>query len=1667
MQNVYFLNNVALNPACFIDSYCTSYLSCLNCYFQNNTLYQQNVYIPTNTSFHNSPSDLLLNQASYGMVCGRSDTSIAHNYITSVQLSSNQFINNTGILINIQYKQNITAILVNLTFISNSVSDFALILNNDNNKLILNSSQFSNNYGHFGMIIISGSSSLYQGCQNIFTSNQGYHASILYFDSAQGVFSETNSTLGSNIISPLYPNFGDGITPQASPIYIYQSQIISFESCNFLNATEYSGIFVAISSVVIFNSSYFSGNIGFGTVGMGVIINTADILIINCNIEKYNFLDKSLIKSNIASLNPSFIYSIFSKIKIINSNISNIIVSPMSNIIDLLAGTLNIENCSFSNLSGFDDKSYLINAISCSIWIDSSTFLKNAQIIKAASNTTISLQRVIFLQNTGGKTNKFIIQIIESSLFATNCYLEDDGKIFKNSAFINILNSNLTISRTNITNFAGSTGALILVQSSAFMEVTDLLISNISFITSGGILQATNLNYGLISNCNFGIAQCNGGYINIVGTTSTSNITIDSNTFKTSNLYPIIIIQNGWLINLINCIINSYDIVSVDQNLNYPDNIILIQNFNQTFVYNTSFNNLISKFGSLSIGLFNDSISNIENCFFESNFAFGGSAISIISSGNSKFKISNSSFVNNRAFYLSTLTYQSGFGGSIYLICSNEAVCLYNIVASIFQNNTADIGGGAIYFDKYPPNIDSTTVFKGNNALYGKDLGAYPVKIVFWNSTYQQNISYDWANNYLNLIKEQSNTLIFNLTSGAQTQDFGFALVDIYGQIILSDNSSKLHFEYFGENSTDFFTIPTEFTPVAGIFNVKLKTISFAPDEIIISYIISDAIKSLPNLLDQNFSNNNNYSIILNFRNCTLGEIVSQKQCEKCPTGFYNLDLNNNSIVACLPCDPNIQICQGGDQLIPRSGYWRLNKTATLFLKCENINACIGADNFSLNTNLSLTGACADGYKNNLCDTCDFGKAKFGSESICVDCSIEALYYLKMIGVIFGQGLIIFITVKSTLTQPINKEKEQQQILKSNFMKILINYTQIISLASNFKIRWPDSSKALFQASSQVSFAISEIFSVECFLALGEKHYGISIFLIKYIIISLVPFIIFLNWVVCYGSATLFENIKKAKAIRQQKIFEKPESKSITIILVIIVFLQPNMLKFFLMLFICNNLYREDNPEYYLTSDYSLQCWDNNHLKYALGIGIPNIIIWGLVIPFILYQILKIYKYHLNEQSVQKRYSFIYKGYKTEKYFWEIIIMFRKFWLVLSAVFLGDISPMLQTLVCYTIIMIAAYYQIKHKPFNSEICNDLEMKSLIGSGIVILLGIYFIGVSETYEFFDYVAIIILIGANVYFFISWIIEYVKVMKSTIVEILQKIKQKLNLTKNNKNVKDSKFEKVFTSPSETVINNLNVLSVIPNKLLKDSDQSYYFKNKNIDISINDSNVLFKQNIKKKTLENEEFESSNDKLLKENIILNNSNSHISSENSNKLFEELDQSNFSPIQKLDFSINDSNFLLEQKLLVLKNVELNSSNDKLPKENIMLNNSNSNLSLENQNKLVEESDKLNISKIKKRDFSINDSNFLLDEDIQMNKLESEHLDFKLSNDSLPKNSFFEIIKTITPIDDDLITTENKNVTEITDVNLIKERCNNINPIYSRLSRFKSLKTRILNFPQK
>ena len=101
-----------------------------------------------------------------------------------------------------------------------------------------------------------------------------------------------------------------------------------------------------------------------------------------------------------------------------------------------------------------------------------------------------------------------------------------------------------------------------------------------------------------------------------------------------------------------------------------------------------------------------------------------------------------------------------------------------------------------------------------------------------------------------------------------------------------------------------------------------------------------------------------------------------------------------------------------------------------------------------------------------------------------------------------------------------------------------------------------------------------------------------------------------------------------------------------------------------------------------------------------------------------------------------------------------------------------------------------------------------------------------------------------------------------MKSTILEIWQKIKQKLNCKKNNIVNNELKGQNDFPLHSESEVKEFgnfdqNLLFANQNRVVEDSTQSNYYPIKKMDFSINDSSLLFEQDIPNNTLELENIE------------------------------------------------------------------------------------------------------------------------------------------------------------------------------------------------------------------
>eukprot|EP01016_Furgasonia_blochmanni_P027692 TRINITY_DN2915_c0_g1_i4.p1 TRINITY_DN2915_c0_g1~~TRINITY_DN2915_c0_g1_i4.p1 ORF type:complete len:788 (+),score=114.56 TRINITY_DN2915_c0_g1_i4:64-2427(+) len=535
----------------------------------------------------------------------------------------------------------------------------------------------------------------------------------------------------------------------------------------------------------------------------------------------------------------------------------------------------------------------------------------------------------------------------------------------------------------------------------------------------------------------------------------------------------------------------------------------------------------------------------------------------------------------------------------------------------------------------------------------------------------------------------------------------------------------------------------------------------------------TNGLKQLPphllqqfNIPENSLTTFSNYDLNVTFKLCERGDIYTDDgRCQECTNNTYSLALGDPSqMKTCQSCNPDIFSCYGGQKIEPKAGYWRFDKFSDNFISCPNKDACLGG---GYNQG-KYSGLCANNYTGNLCADCMPGFAKFGKDSTCRDCKTDWLYYIGLGFMFLLQLLLVCYNIKCNidLCNGIAEGHDiSEENFESNLMKILTSYFQIISLVSSFSFKWPTQFTSLFEVNARFSVGSQEYLSVDCFYALIFEKSPLKPLYLKMITILVLPIIIL---IVCPLIWYLYYQIRK----QDQDLF-KP--RIVTSLVVIIFMLQPFMIQSALTFFDCKNLGSTTEPRYFVDGHYDIECWASSHTYWALFAAAPCLIFWGIALPLFLFNILRANKHNLKDRSIAFNYSYIYMGYREQKYFWEFIIMARKFIIISILVFVSRTSLRLQALLGLLVFQAAYLLQDRHNPFGDKKLNDLERSSLICSGIVIYGGLYFLITDIPGETDKTIVMFCCILAHAFFLYHWARAWLTVFKKKINGIVESIQR----------------------------------------------------------------------------------------------------------------------------------------------------------------------------------------------------------------------------------------------------------------------------------------------------
>ncbi|CAG9321986.1 unnamed protein product [Blepharisma stoltei] len=1388
-----FINNICQKSCPFLYYELIEDLRITDCSFEGNsgssdkgicilTVGAGNVWI-INSTFNNNTNN---NSKGFGALSFFE--SLENISIENTIISNNSANYSSGI-----YFEGGSLILTNVTLESNKASSglgavyFSVFTGADTHKIDIKNSLFKENQSHDvkgGAIYISGSLLSQDPInliikENLFTYNSAPSGSAMYIENSAVLTHD--SVIESCIFSQ------NTAEAKGTIANYFQYGILNISNCLFISnhAELGSALYFAASeqsspekSKIIFNSCNFTLNSGINVLCTDDMAIYSYIETIKCIFQKNEGLaiylvhdhwkdTESIIANSTITAGTVYLTS--------NATADCELTTFTNNTSTQYAGAIRAEGnsyfhcnqCVFYQNSAeyggvlyFDQLSYFS--------IENSKFNNNFCTDKGAVIYVIGSKTYSVLKNSelyyNHAESEGLIYSLTSNIKIDNC------KIWDNTANritpgIYLTLSNLTIMSSQFNDQEGNYGSFVYLASDSGLVVKNSSFKNGKSYESGGSI------YALSSS----VSLANTIFIN-----STSSVGNAILAFSTA-------------LNISQCqFLNTYSSGSGGVISIFGNHAFIEKSFFENFAYSaidgsemeslkiigTSFKNSLGKVGG-AINSINSAYIYIDSCYFNNNTSIYGGALYFTFTSNTinsqNYEIISTEFVNNTssaggAIYLNNInieikfcefyenkafmtsqisgfTHESGIGGAIYFGCSYSGECNFNVFSNVFVGNSADYEGGAIdWFDVMPKFVNN--LFENNKAIYGENIASYPVSMKIINSNWTGGLN--------------------DLASGQlTTTPLVIGLIDHLGYIVSTDNSSVG--ELISLSQDIVLSDELKVTAVNGIFTFSSFIISAEPGSnfsIEIQTNGIDASKSIK--ANDGLTYNSSILVDVTLRDCVLGEAKVGTNCVVCPKEFYSLNPNSEQCLAC----PDEAICYGNYTMVPKPGYWRSDMLSIKFWSCPYSNACIGSDL----QKISYTGKCLEGYTGNLCQSCASGYSK-AMKNQCEKCQSLTIIIIKTSGI--GLGFLILCCFMIRMTK---KSAYRPKSLSSVYIKIFINYIQLIALTTTFSLSWPSYVKHLFSVQNNASFISDQIFSFDCLLYYYDDLKGDNvIFYQKLFIMAVLPIFIPIISGICWYLISL---CKKSFALFMNNI--------VTTSIIVAFLIHPSLIKYYFSSFDCTEL---DYGKDWLVDDLNLRCWDSQHVFYIAAISFPAILLWGIGIPTTCLFLIMKNKDRLININIRIKYGFLFNGYKAKSYYWEFVIIYRKIIIISCSVFLATVSVNIQALTTLFVLVACLYFQCKIKPYNGDDLNRLEAISISASAITIYCGMYYLTGSLDW-FTELIFFIAIISANLYFVIYWGIKAGNAYITMIVEKIPFLKKKFHPANYNI-ISDSSFRNAKTS------------------------------------------------------------------------------------------------------------------------------------------------------------------------------------------------------------------------------------------------------------------------------
>jgi len=173
-----------------------------------------------------------------------------------------------------------------------------------------------------------------------------------------------------------------------------------------------------------------------------------------------------------------------------------------------------------------------------------------------------------------------------------------------------------------------------------------------------------------------------------------------------------------------------------------------------------------------------------------------------------------------------------------------------------------------------------------------------------------------------------------------------------------------------------------------------------------------------------------------------------------------------------------------------KKGFWKAD------ILTKNIYSCTPYPGSCLLGDDDIYKICDTGYIGPLCQTCDHGFAKYGSNQ-CRPCLSQERNYFEIFGIAVGFTILLCLYIKSLFVIYI----EQIYLIRLNFnnsmhfldksfaikkmilgayIKIFVNYSQTIAIVTTLHLNWDQILSDVFNIHKTASGGVQQVVAIEC-----------------------------------------------------------------------------------------------------------------------------------------------------------------------------------------------------------------------------------------------------------------------------------------------------------------------------------------------------------------------------------------------------------------------------------------------------------------------------------------------------------------------------------------------------------------------------------------------------------